>query len=298
MSGSPRPLAFAANVDPSADRASEARATAATAERLGFDLLGVQDHPYQRRFLDTWSLMATLLAETERVSVFPNVANLPLRGPAIIAKAAASLDVLSGGRFELGLGAGAFWEGIGALGGPERSPVEALEALEEAIRVIRLLWSDERSVRFEGRHYRLAGVHPGPEPLHPIGIWVGALKPRMLALTGRLADGWTVSHPYVPPERVPDMRRRIDEAARGAGRPPEAIRRIYNLMGTIADGPVREPLHGPPAHWAEELMHFALDLGFDTFVFWPGGEPVRQLERFAAEVAPAVRAAVARGRGS
>jgi alkanesulfonate monooxygenase SsuD/methylene tetrahydromethanopterin reductase-like flavin-dependent oxidoreductase (luciferase family) len=297
VNASPRPLSFAANVDPSADAVAEARATAAAAERLGFDLLGVQDHPYQRRFLDTWSLMAALLAETERITVFPNVANLPLRGPAMIAKAAASLDVISGGRFELGLGAGAFWEGIRALGGPERSPGEALDALEEAIRVIRLLWSHDRSVRFHGRHYRLEGAQPGPAPAHPIGIWVGALKPRMLALTGRLADGWTVSHPYVPPERVPDMRRRIDEAARRAGRHPAAIRRIYNVMGTVADGPVREPLHGPPAHWVEELTRFALELGFDTFVFWPAEEPVNQLERFAAEVAPAVREAVANERG-
>jgi alkanesulfonate monooxygenase SsuD/methylene tetrahydromethanopterin reductase-like flavin-dependent oxidoreductase (luciferase family) len=87
------------------------------ADELGLDLIGIQDHPYQWRFLDTWSLIGDLLARTERIRFFPDVANLPLRGPAMMAKQAASLDVLAGGRFELGLGAGAFWEAIGAAGG-------------------------------------------------------------------------------------------------------------------------------------------------------------------------------------
>src|SRR6266511_2780155 len=88
------------------------------ADRSRLDLVGIQDHPYQRRFLDTLALIETLLAETRRVRVFPDVANLPLRPPATLAKEAASLDVLSGGRFELGLGAGAFWDAIEAMGGP------------------------------------------------------------------------------------------------------------------------------------------------------------------------------------
>src|SRR5687767_507160 len=100
-------------------------------------------------------LMATLLAETERIHVFPNVAHLPLRGATMIAKQAVSLDILSGGRFELALGAGTFWEAIGAMGGPVRRPGETVEALEEAVRVIRFLWSDARTVSFDGRFYAL-----------------------------------------------------------------------------------------------------------------------------------------------
>jgi alkanesulfonate monooxygenase SsuD/methylene tetrahydromethanopterin reductase-like flavin-dependent oxidoreductase (luciferase family) len=163
------------------------------AERAGVDLVGIQDHPYQRRFLDTFSLLAALAAATERVGLFPDVASLPLRHPAMLAKAAASIDLLSGGRFELGLGAGSFWDAIVAMGGPRRSPGEAVEALEEAVALLRLLWSDQRSVRFTGHHYRVAGVRPGPAPAHPIGIWVGAYGPRMLRLVGRLADGWVPS---------------------------------------------------------------------------------------------------------
>src|SRR3954452_22907765 len=121
-------------------------------DRAGLDLVGIQDHPYQRRFMDTWSLIAFLAARTERIRFFPDVANLPLRQPAVMAKAAATIDLLSDGRFELGLGAGAFWEGIGAMGGPVRSGPESVDALEEAIDVIRAMWSDERSARVEGAH--------------------------------------------------------------------------------------------------------------------------------------------------
>src|SRR3954451_24297331 len=91
------------------------------ADRLGLDLVGIQDHPYQRRYLDTWTLIAYLAARTERVRLFTDVPNLPLRSPALLPKAVASLDLLSGGRIELGLGSGAFWEGIAAWGGPVRS---------------------------------------------------------------------------------------------------------------------------------------------------------------------------------
>src|SRR5918992_4374635 len=117
-----RELEFGVNIDPGAAHLDTARELARQADATGLDLLAVQDHPYQYRFLDTWMLMATLLASTERVRVFPDVASLPLRGPAMIAKQAASLDVLSGGRFELGLGAGGFWDATAAMGGPRREP--------------------------------------------------------------------------------------------------------------------------------------------------------------------------------
>jgi alkanesulfonate monooxygenase SsuD/methylene tetrahydromethanopterin reductase-like flavin-dependent oxidoreductase (luciferase family) len=266
------------------------------AERLGFDLIGIQDHPYQRRYLDTFTLLAALATATERIGLFPDVASLPLRHPALLAKAAASIDLLSGGRFELGLGAGAFWDAIAAMGGPRRSPGEAVEATEEAIALLRLLWSDERSVRFTGRHYRVVGVKPGPAPAHPIGISVGAYGPRMLALIGRLADGWVPSSAYVPPERLGAAQARIDDAAATAGRDPAAIRRLYNISGRIAPG-AGGFLDGPPGQWVDQLLPLVTETGMDTFVLWPSESPASQLERFAAEVAPALREAVAAHRG-
>jgi alkanesulfonate monooxygenase SsuD/methylene tetrahydromethanopterin reductase-like flavin-dependent oxidoreductase (luciferase family) len=263
------------------------------AERGGLDLVGIQDHPYQRRFLDTFVLIADLLARTERLRFFPAVANLPLRPPAMLAKAGASLDVISGGRFELGIGAGAFWEGVEAMGGPAREPGESVEALEEAIEILRLAWGGDRSVTFEGEHYSVRGFKPGPPPAHPIGIWVGAYKPRMLRLTGRLADGWFPSFGHAGPDAIPEMRRRLDDAVAAAGREPSDVRRIYNLSGEITAAEERGLLRGPPSHWTETLAGFARDLGFDDFVFGPGGDdPVRQIELFAAEVAPGVRQAL------
>jgi alkanesulfonate monooxygenase SsuD/methylene tetrahydromethanopterin reductase-like flavin-dependent oxidoreductase (luciferase family) len=265
-----------------------------TADRAGLDLVGIQDHPYQRRFLDTWSLIAFLAARTERIRFFPDVANLPLRPPAVMAKAAASIDLLSGGRFELGLGAGAFWEGIGAMGGPARTGPESVDALEEAIEVIRLMWSEERSARFAGKHYSLDGVHPGPRPAHDIGIWLGAYGPRMVRLVGRKADGWIPSVPRLPLEDVAPRQRAIDEAARAAGRDPSQIRRIANVNGVITDGAATGFLDGPVDHWVETIVSMARDHGFDGFVLWPKEDPLRQTERFGTEVVPAVRAELAR----
>jgi alkanesulfonate monooxygenase SsuD/methylene tetrahydromethanopterin reductase-like flavin-dependent oxidoreductase (luciferase family) len=264
----------------------------AAVERGGLDLIGIQDHPYQRRFLDAFALIGDVLARTDRLRVFPDVANLPLRPPATLAKLAASLDVMSGGRFELGLGAGSFWDGIAAMGGPRRRPGESVEALEEAIELIRSYWSGERTITYEGRHYRADGLHPGPPPAHGVEIWIGAYKPRMLDLTGRMADGWLPSYGGAPPEAVPEMAKRLEEGAARAGRDPSAVRRLYNVKGVIADGPVRERLNGPPDHWVETLTGFVLELGFDTFIFWPDDDVVSQIERFAQEVAPGVREAV------
>jgi len=278
--------------DSDADSLRDLWALLAAADRGGLDFAGFQDHPYQRRHLDTWTLMATALARTERLRVFPDVANLPLRSPAIIAKSAASLDVLSGGRFELGLGAGAFWEAVVAMGGEQRTPREAADALVEAVEVIRLLWSDARSVRFEGRHYRLSGVRPGPPPVHDMGIWLGVLGPRMLGAVGRVADGWVPSSAYAPPSGLRDMHARIDAGAAGVGRDPASIRRVYNVWGTITDGESRGFLEGPVEQWVEQLTELVLVYGMDTFVFGPAADPVAQVERFAAEVAPRVRDAV------
>ena len=102
--------------------------------------------------------------------VAPNVANLPLRPPAVLAQAVASLDILSDGRAELGLGAGAFWDAVVAAGGPRRSPGEAVEALEEAIAVIRGVWgvAGNRTVDVDGRYYQVKGMHAGPPPVHDI----------------------------------------------------------------------------------------------------------------------------------
>lgn len=258
------------------------------ADELGLDLVGLQDHPYQRRFLDTFMLMPVLLAATEHISVFPDVANLPLRGAAMLAKSAASLDVMFPGRFRLGIGAGGFPEAVAAMGGPRLRPGEAVDAFEEAVHVIRMLWSGERGLRYEGRHHRLAGVHSGPVPVSDIEIWTGAGGPRMLEITGRLCDGWIPSFPRVKPEELASSHRIIDEAARAVGRDPAAVRRVYNLSGTIRPGPVGRMLDGPVDHWVEQLRELHEEHRMEIFVLSLDEDPEAQVRAFA-EVAAALR---------
>jgi alkanesulfonate monooxygenase SsuD/methylene tetrahydromethanopterin reductase-like flavin-dependent oxidoreductase (luciferase family) len=158
----PRPLQVGISIIPDTGSLDRSRELVRVADEGALALVGVQDHPYQHHFFDTWSLIPTLLAETKRISFFTDVASLPLRPPAVMAKAAASLDVLSGGRFELGLGGGALPELIANFGGPRRTPGETVEAVDEAIDVLRLLWSEEHAVSFDGKHYRLNDARPGP----------------------------------------------------------------------------------------------------------------------------------------
>jgi alkanesulfonate monooxygenase SsuD/methylene tetrahydromethanopterin reductase-like flavin-dependent oxidoreductase (luciferase family) len=157
-------LAFGTFITPQAERAADVVALARLTEHAGLELATFQDHPYQRRFLDTWTLLSWVAAETELLRVAPNVLNVPLRPPALVARAAASLDLLSAGRVELGLGAGAFWDGIAALGGRRLTGGQSVDALEEAIDVIRMLWAVDEpgGARFEGTYYRLAGAARGP----------------------------------------------------------------------------------------------------------------------------------------
>ena len=276
-----RPMEFGISLVPAAqDFPALARATR-LADELGFEFAGFQDHPYQRRFLDTWTLISALGAQTSRIRLFPDVACLPLRPPAVLAKAVASLDVISGGRAELGLGAGGLWDAIRGMGGPVREPGDSILALEEAIEISRLIWSGQRGLRFAGRFYQLEGIHSGPVPLHDVEIWLGVYRPRGLELTGRLADGWLPSLGYAKPEELPEKQARIDEAADKAGRNRNAIRRLLNVGGDLR---------------ADQLTELALEYGMDTFIVWFEGDLDRYIRRFAEEIAPAVRAEVSNQR--
>lgn len=290
-----RPIEFGAFINPVATDPQMQVRQAQIVDRAGLEFVTIQDHPYNSGFYDTWTLLAYLGGVTERVRLLPNVANLPLRIPTMLAKSVASLDLLTGGRAELGLGAGAFWDAIVAMGGPRRTPGESVRALEEAIQIIRAFWT-ERSVRFEGDFYSVPGARPGPQPAHAIDIWLGAYGPKMLELTGRLCDGWLPSVPYAPPDRLPEMHARIDAGVAAAGRNPADIRRAYNLMGIIDSVPNRDPFKGTAEQWAEIITRLALEYGMDTFIFGPADNSDHQFEIFAAEVAPAVREEVAKAR--
>lgn len=297
---------FGLNIDPDARNVALAFDLAAYADTAGLDLVGVQDHPYNGGLLDTWTLLSALGGRTSRVRLFPNVIDLPLRPPAMLAKAAASLDLLTGGRVELGLGAGAFWDAVAGYGGPRRSPGEAVAALEEAMMIIHRIWGQHEPTRvsFAGQFYQIEEARPGPPPAHPVGIWLGALKPRMLRLLGTQAEGWSVSHNWVPPEQIPALNTIIDQAASAAGRRPESIRRNYNLIGMIlGDNEThirpRQPgmIFGTAEEWASHLVRYVHDLQMNCFIYWPiAGDVREQARRWAEDVVPRAKMQVGKKR--
>ncbi len=173
----PEPL-FGINITPSANAADNAFEIAKISDNLGIDLTSFQDHPYNGSFFDTWTLISALAMSTKNLHFMTNVADVPLRHPPLLAKSAATLDILTNGRVELGVGAGAFWKAITGYGGPSHTPAEAVGALEEAIQIMRLIWNIDGSnyrATFNGKFYRLDGAQTGPSPFHPIRIWLGAL---------------------------------------------------------------------------------------------------------------------------
>jgi alkanesulfonate monooxygenase SsuD/methylene tetrahydromethanopterin reductase-like flavin-dependent oxidoreductase (luciferase family) len=261
---------------------------ARAADEAGLDYLGIQDPAYNPEFFDVWTLITYLAAETERVAFFPDVADLQLRPPTILAKAAASLSVLSGGRIVLGVGGGATADGIAAMGGVHRNGREMVAFTEEALRIMRrAMVGGEVALRGSQHTVDYAA---GPVPRSPVPVWLGSVGPRMLAVTGRASDGWiSPLSTYLPPPAVPARQQLIDQAARAAGRDPASVRRVYNVVGAIGRARGGPGLTGDVRTWIDALAEWTVELGFDTFVFWPTSAPRAQLEAFAKEAVPGVR---------
>src|SRR5699024_5062182 len=123
-------------------------------------------------------------------------------------------------RVELGIGAGGHGHAIASEGGPDLGIGDRIAAFTEAVTIIRALTTPGPPVTIDGTHHRLHHANPGPAHPHPIGLWIGAVRPRMLRLVGRLGDGWIPSATRVPPDQLDDANTVIDQAARAAGRDP------------------------------------------------------------------------------
>lgn len=292
-------LLFGSFISPTLQPARHAVELTIASEHAGLDLATFQDHPYQASFHDTSTLLWYAASQTDRIRLAANVASLPLRPPLEIARAAATLDVVSHGRFALGIGAGAFWDGIARMGGRRLTPGEGVDALREAIALIRDAWSDaDGPLTRDGLYYPVTGEARGPRPQHPVPVWVGSYKPRMLALTGAHADGWLPTIEYIE-GGIPGMdaaNARIDESAVRSGRSPKDVRRLLNIMRVGMSPSGRGMLQGSPRDWTEQLTELAVGHGMSAFLI--GGDDPVLIERFGQEVAPAVRGAVAKERSS
>ncbi|HLS65051.1 MAG TPA: LLM class flavin-dependent oxidoreductase [Ruania sp.] len=291
-------LLFGAFITPSNRAPESVVALTQLAERAGLDLATFQDHLYQPAFLDTWTLLSYLAARTERIRLAGNVLNLPLRQPAVLARSAASLDLLSGGRVEVGLGAGGFWDPVVAMGGTRLTPGEAVIGLSEAIEILRGIWDAGATQRLvvDGTVHRVAGAKRGPAPAHDINIWVGGLRPRMLHLIGRQADGWLPTLAYLGGlQQIADANATIDAAAQEAGRDPTQIRRMLNIGGRFRESGSQQLFAGPVAQWVDQLTSLVLEHGISAFIL--GGDDPAAITTFGEEVAPAVRELVRSERG-
>ena len=302
---------FGLSITPYSSNVDSIFKLAKTADDLGLDIIGIQDHPYNGSFFDTWTLISALAASTKRIRYFSDVSDLPMRPPAILAKTAATLDIITKGRIELGLGTGAFWDAIQSWGGSRRTPGEAVTAYEEALQVIRLIWNYGKGrsrVSFPGKYYQLENAQAGPSPYHKMSIWTGGVGPRMMSVIGKLTDGWVVPlSTNMSGNEIKIRQKMIDESARKNGRSPQSIRRIAQLVGVIDEREIseksekkpfflhdRSPFIGSVSHWVDWLTSSYKELGLDTFIFWPSveGDEENQVRIFAQQIVPKLRASL------
>jgi alkanesulfonate monooxygenase SsuD/methylene tetrahydromethanopterin reductase-like flavin-dependent oxidoreductase (luciferase family) len=281
-------IAVSAAARPDSDPVGSAR----QAEQLGFDLISVSDHLHGSfPTFETWTLLTWLASSTERIRLAPLVLGLPYRPPAVVAKMAESLDRLSDGRLILGMGGGGSDDEFRGFGLAVRRPAEKVEALAEAVDIVRGLWQ-ETPFTYHGRHFQVQEAEVEPKPAHRIPIWLGTYGRKSLALTGRVADGWNPSFPYAPPEIAGEMRDRVRRAAEEAGRDPDSIECAYNVSVWVDERGQPNPrlVTGGTERVAEQLVEF-VRMGFGTLIFWARGG-AEQRERLASEVLPLVRQAL------
>ena len=267
---------------PHADPVAEALA----AERAGYDFVSASDHPAGGHpTYDVLTMLAWVAARTTRIGVATRVLGVPFRRPAMVAKAAESLQRLSDGRLVLGLGGGHVDDEIVALGGAPLTPGQKVAGLAEAVTIMRGAWTGE-SFDHDGQQHSVRGLRLTPSPVVPVPIWLGTYGPRALGVTGRLADGWIPSLGAATRDELPRMLDRVRATSLEAGRDADAVRPVLNVSIRL-DRRARtdaESIGGSAADIVDQLGDY-IDLGFRGFNLQPASEA----EAVAAEVLPALR---------
>jgi alkanesulfonate monooxygenase SsuD/methylene tetrahydromethanopterin reductase-like flavin-dependent oxidoreductase (luciferase family) len=273
------------------------------ADRDGLDIFSLSDHPYIGGRLDAYASIGFILGRTQHLTGLANVTNLPTRPAPMLARTVTSLSALSGGRIVLGMGAGGLWDRISDMGVPRLSPGEAVDAFEEAIVLVKMLSGGGPPVTYRGRHYQVDQIEPAPVAAPP--VWTGSVGPKSLAATGRVADGWIPGHAADwRSGRYQASRPVIDEAAVAVGRDPREIRTVFNFPGRITDRPLAATrdragrwIGGSVDQWVEELTGAVLEHGASGFTLFSasgGAQDIVSLGRWAREIVPAVREAIAK----
>jgi alkanesulfonate monooxygenase SsuD/methylene tetrahydromethanopterin reductase-like flavin-dependent oxidoreductase (luciferase family) len=297
-----RRVRFGIGLENGVHQVREMLAHARLADAAGLDLFSVSDHPYFADRLDAYGGLAFVLGATSNITGAVIMTNLLSRPAPILARTVTGLSTISGGRIVLGLGAGGMGEEIAALGVPRLSPGARIRALEEAIMVVRALSGGGDPVTFDGEFYQVTGLTPAAAPTPP--IWIGALGPKALAVTGRQADGWIPGHlADWRSETVVESRPIVDEAAVSVGRDPSDIDTIYNVSGRLERDPpaaTRDDegrwIGGGVAQWVDELTFAVLEHDAAAFIYLvrPGDSMSdTTLHLWAHDVVPAVRGAIA-----
>lgn len=263
-------------------------------EELGFDQLYVADHIGDFRdesgpFLDGWSLLAAAAVRTSRVAIGPLVNNPILRAPAVVAKQAMTVDQLSGGRLELGMGAGVFEMDHQAVGIPSWPVRERVRRFEEYVTIVRgMLHAAGKPYSYQGDWYEVKDVPTAPGPAQRPPLVVGGQAPTMLRVAAEQADVWNTNGQFGAPvadivTRTREQNNRLDELCLAAGRDPATLRRQFLLWDTT------DPL--TPDASLEQLVTDLTAAGIEDFVLgWPENEEQQEkFDRLVAEVLPTLR---------
>ncbi len=304
MNGGRLPVVF--STPAGNDSFERALMVATAAEEAGFTSVAFSDRPHDP-ILDGWTLAAAVAARTQRIRFWHSTLNLPFRFPAVLAKEAATLDLISGGRLDLCLGAGG--EGnrplYDTVGVPLAAPGERLQDLRDAIAILRGMWSQDK-FSYAGRVHKVENAAGEPKPVQrPIPIWVGARMPRSLRLAGQVADGYIKNGGWGSVEELRELNQAVDAAARRAGRDPGALRHLLNggaFIGSSAEVEAyRQRTAGAPQSGPAGvaglvgtpdevigIIHRYREAGVDMFnLRFQATDSLEQIKRFGREVIPA-----------
>jgi alkanesulfonate monooxygenase SsuD/methylene tetrahydromethanopterin reductase-like flavin-dependent oxidoreductase (luciferase family) len=312
-------ILFGANVPQMKSDYDTMKRTVLECEKHGFDFVWIADHLQDvspsNPYFEGWTTLSALAAETNRIRLSTVLMNNLLRNPSLLAKMGATLDVISGGRLNFGIGAGWYSEECTSYGIPFPRPLERIQRLEEAIEIIKELWTRD-DVSFSGKYYTLKDAVLNPKPVqkpHP-PIWTGIMhgRRRMLRVIARHADAWTISSLYLPtPKEHQQMKEALDDCCRQVGRDPNQIQQALGIGCVIAEDEnrVREKvekfkpmsisvkdysanqmrLEGTPQQLIEKLRAYT-NVGVTCFVMnFPDVATIEPIRMFSEKVMPAFK---------